>query len=159
MFKWYRKKQRVVLGGRIVVGWREWCELPALQLPKMKVKIDTGARTSALHAFNIEPFTQDNTRMVRFDVHPLQDNDDVVVHCEAALIDQRVITSSNGEKELRCVIKTPCHIGKRAWNIELTLTNRSSMRFRMLLGRKAMKRHAVVDPGSSFLQGQGVITI
>ncbi len=80
-------------------------------------------------------------------------NDEYSVHCETELIDRRLVTSSNGETELRCVIKTRCHIGSRAWKIELTLTNRSSMRFRMLLGRKAMKRHAIVDPGSSFLQG------
>ena len=153
MFKWYRKKQRVVLDDKIVVGWREWCDLPRLNLPKMKVKIDTGARTSALHAFNIEPFIKDNKKMVRFDVHPIQGNDEYSVHCETELVDRRLVTSSNGETELRCVIKTTCHIGKRAWKIELTLTNRSSMRFRMLLGRKAMKRHAIVDPGSSFLQG------
>lgn len=153
MFKWYRKKQRVMLRGRIVVGWREWCELPVLHLPKIKVKIDSGARTSALHAFNIEPFTQQNKRMVRFNVHPIQGNDDYAVQCEAELIGKRLIRSSNGEKELRCVIKTPCHIGNRAWNIELTLTNRSSMRFRMLLGRAALRHHAVVDPAGSFLQG------
>ncbi len=153
MFKWHRKKQKIFFSGRIVVGWREWCDLPLLHLPKMKVKIDTGARTSALHAFNIEPFIQGNKKMVRFDVHPIQGNDEYSVHCETELVDRRQVTSSNGETELRCIIKTACHIGHRAWNIELSLTNRSSMRFRMLLGRHAIKRHAVVDPGNSFLQG------
>jgi len=153
MFKWYRKRQKLILHGKLVLGWREWCDLPVLGLPKIKAKIDSGARTSALHAFNIKPFTKDGKPMVGFDVHPIQRNDDYCVHCEAELVDRRLIRSSNGEKELRCVIKTPCHIGNRAWNIELTLTNRASMRFRMLLGREALRHHAVVDPVVSFLQG------
>ena len=144
-----RKKNS--LKGKLLVGWCEWCELPNLNLPPLQVKIDSGARTSALHAVDIEAFERDGQKFVKFKIHPHQDDDNVFIACEAAVVDERHITSSNGQKELRYVIKTLCRIGNKAWEIELTLTNRSLMRFRMLLGRRAMEGNIIIDPGAKYL--------
>jgi len=138
------------LGPKSVVGWREWVALPQLGIGTIKAKIDTGARTSAVHAFNIKPFQKDGEDWVRFDVHPLQRNDEVYRTCEAEVVDYRWVTNSGGGREKRFVIMTMLHIGSDTWQIEITLTDRDQMGFRMLLGRTAMERHLIVDPALSY---------
>jgi ribosomal protein S6--L-glutamate ligase len=135
-----------------ILGWEEWVTLPELGLGAIKAKVDTGARTSALHAFYVEPFGPARGRKVRFGVHPLPRRDDVAIECTAPLIDRREVRSSNGEIEQRYVIETPIRIGDRQWRIEVTLANRNMMIYRMLLGRQAIPRDGLVDPSASFLQ-------
>jgi ribosomal protein S6--L-glutamate ligase len=135
-----------------ILGWEEWVTLPELGLGAVKAKVDTGARTSALHAFYVEPFTATGVRMVRFRVHPLPRRDDVAIECMAPLIGRREVKSSNGEREQRYVIETPVRIGEREWRIEVTLANRNMMNYRMLLGRQGIPRDGLVDPNASFLQ-------
>jgi hypothetical protein len=136
------------------LGWREWAALPDLGLPAIKVKVDTGARTSALHAFYTEKYQLDNVDMVKFRIHPIQRNFDFHVECHAPLIDFREVSDSGGHREMRYVIKTSIVIGNSNWPIEITLTNRDNMRFRMLLGRRAMEARAVIEPGASYLNGK-----
>ena len=135
-----------------IIGWEEWLALPDLGLPAIKAKIDTGARTSALHAHLIEPFGPVDTPLVRFAVHPIAGRTDVEVTCSAPIIDRREVTSSNGERETRYVIRTGVRMGPRTWPIEVTLTNRETMAYRMLLGRQAIQDDMFVDPASSFRQ-------
>src|SRR5690554_4397360 len=118
----------------IIVGWREWVALPELGLPAVKAKVDTGARTSSLHAFGIETFREGGRERVRFGVHPLQDDERLTVWATADVVDERSVTSSSGHEELRVVIRTPLRLGDLTWPAELTLTDRRSMRLRMLLG-------------------------
>lgn len=129
-----------------IVGYEEWAGLPQLGLPSLKVKIDTGARTSALHARDIEPFERDGVHLVRFKVQPVPRRPRIEIDCVARLIDRRNVTSSNGERELRYVIETELEIGNRRWPIEITLTNRASMSYRMLIGRQALQPGMLVDP-------------
>lgn len=136
------------------VGWREWVALPELGLPAIKAKIDTGARTSALHAFALERYRDGGRDKIRFHMHPIQRQTKTVVVCEALLKDEREVTDSGGHTELRYVIETPLHIADAVWPIELTLTNRDNMRFRMLIGRQAMNNVLLVDPARSYLQGK-----
>jgi hypothetical protein len=135
-----------------VIGWEEWLALPALQLPAIKAKVDTGAKTSALHAFLIEPFTDSGRSLVRFGIHPIPGREDIEVFCTSPLVDRREVTSSNGDKEARYVITTPVTMGVRTWDIEVTLTNREGMAYRMLLGRQAIRDGMLVDPAASFRQ-------
>ena len=126
--------------------------LPELGLGAIKAKVDTGARTSALHAFYVEPFGPARARKVRFGVHPLPRSSDITVECTARLVGLREVRSSNGEIEQRYVIETPIRIGDRQWRIEVTLANRDMMVYRMLLGRQAIPRDGLVKPSASFLQ-------
>lgn len=137
----------------LVFGWEEWVELPGLGLPAVRAKIDTGARTSSIHAFMIEPYGRGSRQRVRFGVHPIPERPDIVVFCSADLVDQREITSSNGETELRYVIRTPIRVGGQEWPIEISLTNRESMQYRMLVGRTALHENIIVDPSASCIQG------
>ncbi|MGB8621208.1 MAG: 30S ribosomal protein S6--L-glutamate ligase [Paracoccaceae bacterium] len=134
------------------LGWEEWAALPGLGLPALKVKIDTGARTSALHASDIEPFGPASRPRVRFAVHPIPGRNDLTIPCSAEIVDRREVTSSNGETELRYVIRSDITIGDRSWPIEITLTDRTSMAYRMLLGRQALGEDVVISPGESFCQ-------
>jgi hypothetical protein len=133
------------------IGWREWVALPELGIEKIKAKIDTGARTSAIHAFSIKPFKQDGLHKIHFDIHPLQHRINHAVSCVAEVHDIRWVTDSGGHKERRYVIKTPLQLGKEIWPVEITLTNRDTMRFRMLLGRSAIKQHFTINPAGSYL--------
>lgn len=138
----------------ITVGWREWVKLPELKLPWIKAKIDTGARTSCLHAFSLETFNNNNEQWVRFGIHPHQHDSDTEVYCEAKIIDQRMVSDSGGHKEQRFVIATTLALANQQWPIEITLTNRDNMKFRMLLGRTAMEGRIAVNPEASFLLGK-----
>ncbi|MBE7636590.1 30S ribosomal protein S6--L-glutamate ligase [Sneathiella sp. P13V-1] len=138
----------------LIIGWDEWVSLPQLGLPAVKVKVDTGARTSSIHAFMIEPFTRAGKSRVRFGIHPLPERPDITVFCTADLVDQREITSSNGESEVRYVVKTLVRIGGQEWPIEISLTNRENMQYRMLLGRTAIGGNVIVDPNLSCVQGE-----
>lgn len=136
------------------IGWREWLTLPELNIPWLKAKIDTGARTSTLHACFIEEFKRDGTLWVRFNVHPLQKTKTPLCQCEAPVKAIRCISDSGGHREERYVIETLLSCGEQSWPIELTLTNRDTMLFRMLLGRTAMRKSFVVDPEKSYLLGK-----
>jgi hypothetical protein len=140
--------------GKTVIGWREWIALPALGIAAIKPKIDTGARSSSLHAFNIETFTRGGVTWVRFDVHPIQRDDRTIVQAEARVLEFRQIRSSSGHQSLRPVIRTEIGLAGRRWEVELTLASRDEMGFRMLLGREAVRGRFVVDPGRSYLVSQ-----
>ena len=139
---------------KIILGSEEWCSFPELGIPAIKARVDSGAKTSALHAINIIPFTKEGVNWVKFDINPIQNNLKTVIHCEALLIDKRIVKSSSGYREQRFVIQTNINIGNDSWPIEMTLTNRDSMGFRMLLGREAMSGRILVDPEQKYLLGQ-----
>ena len=132
------------------LGWREWAELPELGVRRIKVKVDTGARSSAIHAFAIE---RPDARRVRFGIRPLQKSAQEI-WCEAEVLEERWVTDSGGNRELRPFIRTPISLGGQRWDIEVSLTERSGMRFRMLLGRTALGGRFTVNPASSFLMGK-----
>lgn len=136
---------------RLIVGWQEWVALPDLGLPALKAKIDTGAKTSALHTHLIEPFGSQRHPKVRFTVRPSPD-DDLEIMATADIIDQREVASSNGVRELRYVIRTHLSLGNETWPIEVTLTNREHMTYRMLIGRQAIRTDMLVDCAASFRQ-------
>lgn len=138
---------------RLLIGWREWISLPDLKIPVIKAKVDTGARTSSLHAFEIESYYERGVLKVRFFVHPLQRRKDIVIKCDAPVVDYRVVSDSGGHREKRFVIETNMVMGGVEFTAEVTLANRETMSHRMLLGRAAMK-DMVIDPGSSYLLGE-----
>ncbi|WP_196795090.1 ATP-dependent zinc protease [Mariprofundus ferrooxydans] len=135
----------------ITVGWREWAALPDLGIPRIKAKVDTGAKTSCLHAFSQERFTQAGAPWIRFGMHPLQQRTDIEIFTEAEIVDERMVSDSGGHRELRPIIKTTIELGRLRFPTEFTLTNRDSMLFRVLLGREAMKKRLLVDPAQSYL--------
>ncbi len=135
------------------LGWREWIALDDLGLPPIKAKVDTGARTSALHAFRVRGFRRKGVRWVRFDIHPIQGDTTTVVSCEAPVVDKRPVTDSGGHTTERYVISTKLYLGGECWPIELTLTNRDNMKFRALLGRTALQGRFLVDSAKSFCCG------
>ncbi len=134
------------------IGWREWVSLPELGIHHIKAKIDTGARTSALHAFALRPFKENNKDRIAFDIHPVQNNAEIVMTCAADIVDKRWVTDSGGHSEERYVICTPMMLDDQVWPIEITLTERDSMLFRMLLGRSAIRKRFVVNPAKSFIK-------
>jgi hypothetical protein len=136
---------------RLTVGWREWVGLPDLGVAAIKAKIDSGARTSALHVTDVRRFERDGRPWVRFTVHPIQRSDVPVLPAEAALVEHRPVRSSSGHTEHRLVIATTLAVGPATWPIELTLTRRDAMGFRMLIGRQAVRQRALIDPGRSYL--------
>lgn len=138
----------------LTLGWREWVRLPALGIHQIKAKVDTGARTSALHAFEVRSFVDGDQERVEFLMHPIQKDNDTVATCVADVLDRRIVTDSGGHKEERFVISTDLAIGRYSWPIEVTLTARDDMLFRMLLGRTAIKNIAQVDPARSYLIGK-----
>lgn len=146
--------QIMVPESKLTLGWREWVGLPDLDLPSIKAKVDTGARTSTLHAFEVKPFVENDKRRVEFKIHPKQRNLDIVETCVADVVDERVVSDSGGHKEQRLIIVTPLVIGPYSWPIEVTLTARDNMLFRMLLGRTAIDGIAMVDPAKSYLVGK-----
>lgn len=138
----------------LVIGWREWLELPDLGIRKVKAKIDTGARSSSLHAFDVKTIERDGKQFARFKVHPLQRNSKKTVECEAEILEFRMVKSSTGHAQKRPVILTTVEALGDEWTIELTLANRDEMGFRMLLGREAVRGRFLVDAGKSYYSGQ-----
>lgn len=139
---------------KLIIGWREWVGLPELGLNSIKAKVDTGARTSTLHAFELDTFSENGVDRVNFKIHPVQKDSEKVVNCVADIVDERFVTDSGGHKEQRLIISTLLTIGRWSWPIEMTLTSRDNMMFRMLLGRTAIKGIAMVDPIRSYTTGK-----
>ncbi len=147
------KKPKRPKGPLPVIGWREWVSLPQLELARVKAKVDTGARSSSLHAFGVKEFERDGAPWVSFSVHPTQRDSAEVVHTEAKILDYRMVRSSSGVAQRRPVIVTDIRLGDFQWSVELTLARRDTMGFRMLLGREAIRRRFLVDAGQSYLIG------
>ena len=137
-----------------LLGWREWVALPEFGIAQIKAKIDTGARSSALHAVTIEPYIKNGENWLMFTVQPTQKRGDLLVECHAPIKDHRTVSDSGGHKQHRYVIETQLLFGQQLIQAEITLTNRDAMRFRMLLGRTAMNKHFNIDPNASYLQGK-----
>lgn len=137
-----------------IVGNQEWCAFPELGIPAIKARVDSGAKTSAIHAFNIRTYFKNDVEWVSFEVHPLQKNDEILVRCDCPIIDQREVKSSSGTSEKRYVISTPIGLGDNVWDIQLTLTDRDAMGYRMLLGREAMNGRLIIDPSMKCVVGK-----
>ena len=137
-----------------IIGWREWLALPELGIKKIKAKVDTGARSSSLHAYDLQLFEKNSEMYVRFKVHPVQRNSKEVVETEAKILEYRSVRSSSGKAELRPVILSSVELLGQIWSVDLTLTNRDAMGFRMLLGREAIRRKFLVDTGNSYYGGR-----
>lgn len=140
----------------IMLGWREWISLPDLGIPALKAKVDTGARTSALTAFDLEPFEENGVAKIRFGVRPLRRRPEITRECTADVVDRRTVTDSGGHRERRFVIETRVQVAADLWPVEVTLTDRQGMLFPMLLGRTALAGKALVDPSASYLCGRSL---
>lgn len=151
-----RKKSDMKAGAntKVIIGKEEWCSLPNLGLPAIKARVDSGAKTSSIHAFNIQSEFRDGVEYVNFDIQPIQHNRRIIKRCHAHVIDKRDVKSSSGETERRYVIRTELRLGEDHWDIELTLANRDSMGFRMLLGREALTGRALIDPDAGYCMGR-----
>jgi hypothetical protein len=136
------------------IGWREWVGLPDFGIDAIKVKVDTGARSSSIHASNVREFVRNGEKWVRFKVHPIQRNKNVTVTIEAKIIEYRSVRSSSGKATMRPVISTNLTLLGITWPVELTLASRDNMGFRMLLGREAFRRRFLVDAGKSYFGGK-----
>lgn len=136
------------------IGWREWVSLPGLNIRKIKAKIDTGARSSSIHAFDVETYHDNGIERVRFSIHPMQTRDDLFINADVPILERRCVKSSNGEVSERIVIRTTLMILKQQMEVDLTLANRDAMGFRMLVGREAIRTRFLVDSGASFLAGR-----
>tara|TARA_B100000446_G_C10361409_1_gene273243 strand:- start:89 stop:532 length:444 start_codon:yes stop_codon:yes gene_type:complete len=141
---------------KFLVGALESCDLPDLGISNMPVRVDTGATTSSLHVDNIEEFEKDGKSWVRFDIHPDIHNVEKIVTTTARLSSKKTVKSSTADKERRAVIKTNFSLGGQTWKIKLTLTNRSTMSYLMLLGREAMQDRIIVDPSVEFLASERI---
>ena len=135
----------------LTVGWREWVALPEIGIPRIKAKIDTGARTSCLHTASYEIFQKDGQDWVRFTVHPIKKHNEVETHAELPVSDYRIVRDSGGHEERRPFIKTTLKLPTASWEIEISLSNRENMKFRMLLGRTSMRTKILVDCSQSYL--------
>lgn len=145
-----KRRRRRVRKEKPTIGWREWVALPALGIERIKAKVDTGARTAALHAWHVRRFERDGASWVRFEVHPVQRENRTRTTCEARLAGVKAVRNSGGHLENRMVIVTEITLGGQTWPVEVTLTNRDQMGFRMLLGRASVRGHFVVDPSTSY---------
>jgi hypothetical protein len=148
------RRSSAVPEAKSAIGWREWVSLPDLGVESIKAKVDTGARTSSLHASDIEEFMRDGIEHVRFTIYPEQRSSDPEISVALPLLARRRVTNSGGKAELRHVVETDVLLMDQRWSIEITLTRRSNMGFRMLLGRQAIRGHFAVDSGRSFLAGK-----
>lgn len=135
------------------IGWKEWVSLPDLQIPAIKAKVDTGARTSVLHASHITVFRKPSGRWVRYVVRPLRKNPEIEIQCESKLLDKRDIKNSGGQVESRYVIESTVVLGEASWSATLSLTSRDDMLFRMLLGRTSLPGNVIIFPGEKYLTG------
>lgn len=145
------KKKKIELP---IIGWREWVSLPELGIRAIKVKVDTGARSSSLHAFDVREFEKDGETWVQFSVHPVQRSERNLVDVKAKVLDYRTVRSSSGKASRRPVIVTQIELMGFTWPVELTLANRDQMGFRMLLGRQAFRKRFLVDAGNSYYSGK-----
>lgn len=135
-----------------ILGWREWVQLPSLGIDWLEAKVDTGAKTSCLHAFAIETFQRDEQEWVRFQVHPVQEDFNTRLSCEAPIADRRSVMDSGGHSEERIVIHAEIQVGEQRFSTDITLSQRDNMRFRMLLGRRALNHRHLVDPAAANCQ-------
>lgn len=134
----------------MIVGNAEWCSLPELKIPAIRARIDSGAKTSSIHAVNIKEFYKGRQQWVKFEIHPLRIHTDIFIECAAPVYDFRMVKSSTGEAQPRYVIQTTIHMGGEKWTIQVTLANRRSMGFQMLLGREAMTNRILINPSEDF---------
>ena len=152
-YEMVRNMGSITADNMLTIGWREWVTLPDLNIPAIKAKIDTGAKTSALHTFDVKAFMADGRQRVRFGIRPLRRKKHLVRYCETDILEERMVTDSGGHRELRYVIQSRLSLAGLIWPIEITLTCRDNMTFRMLLGRTALKNRFLIDPEKSYTTG------
>ncbi|GJL94092.1 MAG: ribosomal protein S6 modification protein [Hyphococcus sp.] len=148
-----KKKKATSKRARTLIGWREWASFPDLGIDRINAKIDTGAKSSAVHAFRIKERDIGGEAFVEFFLHPVQRRKTPEIFCRAPIAGTKIIRSSNGQEEERFVIETRLRLGGRFWKVDLTLTDRDAMGFRLLIGRDALRRKFIIDPGASYLTG------
>lgn len=148
------KKKKTGKSAPAIIGWREWAAFPALGVKRIKAKVDTGAKTSAVHAYRVRTEMRNRALWAVFYLHPEQKKRTPEIECAALVVARRRIRSSNGAIELRYIIETTLSLNGRRWPIQLSLANRDEMGFRLLLGRDALRKKFIIDPGASFLLGR-----